>query len=169
VTPCVLGIRTAKRKDSRSILADNSRPLWAGELGGTRMAVDGLITVQSRNGPEDTMNRFEAEARAKGLTVFAHVDHAAGAAAVGLLLLPTDLLVFGNARGGTPLMQASPTIGIDLPLKVLVWQDAGGQTWLSYNDPAWLAARHGLESALDATVSTMAALLQSLSAAASSP
>jgi uncharacterized protein (DUF302 family) len=133
------------------------------------MAVDGLITLQSSNGPEDTMNRFEAEARAHGLTVFAHVDHAAGAAAAGLLLLPTDLLVFGNARGGTPLMQENPTIGIDLPLKVLVWQDAAGKTWLSYNDPAWLAARHGLGPACDATVAAMAALLKSLSAAASSP
>jgi uncharacterized protein (DUF302 family) len=132
------------------------------------MAVDGLISLKSSNGPEDTMNRFEAEARAKGLTVFAHVDHAAGAAAAGLLLLPTDLLIFGSARAGTPLMQASQTIGVDLPLKVLVWQDATGQTWLSYNDPAWLAARHGLGAAADATVVAMAGLLQSLAAAATS-
>jgi uncharacterized protein (DUF302 family) len=132
------------------------------------MAVDGLISLKSSNGPEDTMNRFEAEARAKGLTVFAHVDHAAGAAAAGLLLLPTDLLIFGSAQAGTPLMQASQTIGVDLPLKVLVWQDATGQTWLSYNDPAWLAARHGLGAAADATVVAMAGLLQSLAAAATS-
>jgi uncharacterized protein (DUF302 family) len=132
------------------------------------MAVDGLISLNSSNGPEDTMNRFEAEARAKGLTVFAHVDHAAGAAAAGLLLLPTDLLIFGSAQAGTPLMQASQTIGVDLPLKVLVWQDDTGQTWLSYNDPAWLAARHGLGTAGDATVAAMAGLLQSLAAAATS-
>jgi len=99
------------------------------------MAAEGLITIASSYGPQDTMSRLEAEVRAKGLTVFAHVDHAAGAAAAGLPLRPTDLLIFGNAKGGTPLMQAVQTMGIDLPLKVLVWQDAAGRTWLSYNDP----------------------------------
>jgi len=112
------------------------------------------------------MNRLEAEVRAKGLTVFAQVDHSAGAAAAGLPLLPTDLLIFGNARAGTPLMQANQTIGIDLPLKVLVWQDAAGQTWLSYNDPAWLAARHGLDPTANATVAAIRSLLQALAAAA---
>jgi uncharacterized protein (DUF302 family) len=77
------------------------------------------------------MSRLEAEVKAKGLTVFAHVDHAAGAAEVGLPLRATDLLIFGNAKGGTPLMQLDQTIGIDLPLKVLVWQDQAGATWLS--------------------------------------
>jgi uncharacterized protein (DUF302 family) len=82
------------------------------------MAANGLITLQSNYGPEDTMNRFEAEVRTKGMTVFAHIDHAAGAAGAGLSLRPADLLIFGNARGGTPLMEANQTIGIDLPLKV---------------------------------------------------
>src|SRR5271170_3987223 len=98
------------------------------------MAADGLITIASSNGPKDTMARLEAEVKAKGLTVFAHVDHAAGAAAAGVTLRPTDLLIFGNAKGGTPLMQSVQTIGIDLPMKVLVWQDVSGKTWLSYND-----------------------------------
>ena len=108
------------------------------------MAADGLITIKSNFGPADTMKRLEAEVKAKGLTVFAHVDHAAGAAAVGLKLRPTDLLIFGNAKGGTPLMQQAQTVGIDLPLKALVWQDEPGATWLSYNDPAYLArpSRH---------------------------
>src|SRR5882757_4680481 len=101
------------------------------------MTADGLITIESRRGPEETMNRFEAEVRAKGMTVFAHIDHAAGAAAVGLSLRPTELLIFGNARSGTPLMESVQTIGIDLPLRTLVWQDASGITWLSYNDPQW--------------------------------
>jgi hypothetical protein len=79
---------------------------------------------------------LEAAVKAKGLTVFAHVDHAAGAAAVELPLRPTELLIFGNARGGTPLMQSAQTIGIDLPLKILVWQDATGATWLFYIDPS---------------------------------
>jgi uncharacterized protein (DUF302 family) len=123
------------------------------------MAADGLITIKSSFGPEETMNRFESEVRAKGMTVFAHIDHAAGAAAVGLSLRPTDLLIFGNAKGGTPLMQSVQTIGIDLPLKALVWQDAAGVTWLSYNDPAWLAKRHGADHEAEVTVSAMTAAL----------
>jgi uncharacterized protein (DUF302 family) len=108
------------------------------------MAAQGLTTVKSSHGPQDTMNRLEAAVKAKGMTVFARIDHAAGASAVGLSLNPTDVLIFGNAMGGTPLMQSVQTIAIDLPLKALVWQDASGDTWLSYNDPAWLAKRHGL-------------------------
>src|SRR5215471_5398236 len=99
------------------------------------MAADGLITIESRYGPEETMNRFEAEVRARGMTVFAHIDHAAGAAAVGLSLRPTELLIFGNTKAGTPLMEATQTLGIDLPLKALVWQDTSSTAWLSYNDP----------------------------------
>jgi uncharacterized protein (DUF302 family) len=102
------------------------------------------------------MRRLEEAVAARGMTVFARVDHAAGAAAVGLSLRPTDLLIFGQAKGGTPLMQAVQTIGIDLPLKALVWQDAEGETWLSYSDPAWIAARHGL--APEATKAMSAAL-----------
>jgi uncharacterized protein (DUF302 family) len=108
------------------------------------MAAQGLTTLKSSLGPRDTMNRLEAAVKARGMTVFARIDHSVGAAAVGLSLNPTELLIFGNARGGTPLMQTAQTIGIDLPLKALVWQDASGSTWLSYNDPAWLAQRHGL-------------------------
>lgn len=108
------------------------------------MSADGLITLRSSFGPEETMKRLEVEVRARGMTVFAHVDHAAGATAVGLPLRPTDLLIFGAAKGGTPLMQAKQTLGIDLPLKALVWQDEAGTTYLSYNDPAYLAQRHKL-------------------------
>ena len=127
------------------------------------MAVDGLITLPGSHGPKETMNRFEAEVKAKGMTVFARIDHAAGAAAVGLPLRPTELLIFGNAKGGTPLMQSVQTIGIDLPLKALVWQDGSGKTWLSYNDPGWLAKRHGHQ--VDAAVSAMAGALDALARA----
>ena len=130
------------------------------------MAADGLITLRSIHGPKETMTRLEAAVKAKGLTVFAHVDHAAGAAEVGLSLRPTDLLIFGNAKGGTPLMQSVQTVGIDLPLKALVWQDASGNTWLAYNDPAWLAKRHGLTREADASVSALAAALAALAKAA---
>ena len=126
------------------------------------MAANGLTTLRSSFGPQDTMSRLEAAVRAKGLTIFARIDHAAGAAAAGLPLPPTDLLIFGNAKGGTPLMQAIQTIGIDLPLKILVWQDASGVTWLSYNDPRWLAQRHGLGHEADATVSALAAALDAV-------
>jgi uncharacterized protein (DUF302 family) len=126
------------------------------------MAADGLTTLQSRQGPKDTMNRLEAEVKAKGMTVFARIDHAAGAAAVGLPLRSTELLIFGNAKGGTPLMQSNQTIGIDLPLKALVWEDASGVTWLSYNDPSWLAKRHGLGHEVEAAVSAMAAALNAI-------
>jgi uncharacterized protein (DUF302 family) len=112
------------------------------------------------------MNKLEAEVKAKGMTVFARIDHAAGAEAVGQSLRPTEVLIFGNAKAGTPLMQSGQTIGIDLPLKVLVWQDAAGTTWLSYNDPSWLAKRHGLGHEADATVNGMTAALATLAKAA---
>ena len=133
------------------------------------MAVEGLISKRSGFGPEETMQRLEAEVKAKGLTVFAHVDHAAGATAVGLSLRPTDLLIFGNAKGGTPLMQAVQSIGIDLPLKALVWQDADGVTWVSYNDPAWFAHRHGLDESSKATVNALTAALNAIAIKATTP
>ena len=133
------------------------------------MPADGLITIPSSHGPQETMAKLEAAVKAKGMTVFAHVDHAAGAAAVGLSLSPTDLLIFGNAKGGTPLMQSIQTVGIDLPLKILVWQDASGKTWLSYNDPSWIAKRHGLGSEADAVVKMLTAALAAVTAAASAP
>src|SRR5215831_3834179 len=134
--------------------------------GANAMAAEGLTTIKSHFGPEETMNRLEAEVKARGMTVFAHIPHAKGAAAAGLPLRPNDLLIFGNAKVGTPLMQLAPTIGIDLPLKVLVWQDADGNTWLSYNDPAWLARRHGLGPDAEATVKTLAGALHAVTSAA---
>jgi uncharacterized protein (DUF302 family) len=124
------------------------------------MSADGLITISSAFSAEETMRRLEAEVRAKGMTIFARIDHAAGAAEAGLLLRPTDLLIFGAARGGTPLMQAAQTIGIDLPLKALVWQDGEGKTYLSYNDPSYLARRHGLgdQTVLDAMTGALKAI-----------
>ena len=105
-------------------------------------AADGLVAVKSAHSVKDTMDRFEAAAKGKGLNVFLRVDHAAGAKKIGKELRPTELLVFGNPQGGTPLMECAQTAGIDLPLKLLAWQDAAGQSWLGYNDPAYLAKRH---------------------------
>jgi uncharacterized protein (DUF302 family) len=112
-------------------------------FGVTAMADNGLITVPSAFGVKDAIDRLESHVRSAGMTVFARVDHAAGAKEAGLALRPTLLLIFGNAKAGTPLMQSQQTIGIDLPLKVLGWEDAAGKAWLTYNDPAWLATRHG--------------------------
>src|SRR5262250_1811109 len=98
------------------------------------MIVDGLITTQSGFGPRETMDRLEQAVRAKGMAIFARIDHAAGAAQAGLALRPTEVLIFGNAKVGTPLMQADQTMGIDLPLKALVYADAAGKVWLAYND-----------------------------------
>ena len=130
------------------------------------MAAPGLTSIRSSFGPQDTMNRLETAVKAKGMTVFARIDHAAGATAVGLPLRPTEILIFGNAKGGTPLMQAVQTIGIDLPLKALVWQDAAGGTWLSYNDPDWLAKRHGLSGETEVAVGILTGALAALAQAA---
>jgi uncharacterized protein (DUF302 family) len=105
---------------------------------------DGLVTVKSPRSVDDTVNRLEALVTEKGMTVFARIDHAAGAAKVGKMLRPTQLLIFGNPRGGTPLMVCAQTAAIDLPLKMLAWQDDGGQVWLAYNDPKFIAHRHGV-------------------------
>lgn len=112
----------------------------------TAQAVDGLIAVRSPYGPQETMDRLETMVKQRGLTVFARIDHAAGAAKVGQRLRPTELLIFGNPAGGTPLMACAQTAGIDLPLKALVWEDEASQVWLGYNDPAFLAQRHGVPS-----------------------
>jgi uncharacterized protein (DUF302 family) len=126
------------------------------------MATDGLTTVPSQFGAKDTVSRLEAEIRGRGMTVFAHIDHAAGAAQVGLALRPTELLIFGSAKGGTPLTQSKQTAGIDLPLKALVWEDADGKTWLSYNEPGWVASRHDLDPDTGRTADVLAASLREI-------
>jgi uncharacterized protein (DUF302 family) len=130
------------------------------------MAAEGLITIASGHAPKETMDRLEAEIKAKGMTVFARIDHAAAAAQVALVLRPTEVLIFGSPKAGTPLMQSVQTIGIDLPLKALVWQDAAGATWLSYNDPSWLAKRHGVGREAEAAVGAIAGALQAVTNAA---
>jgi uncharacterized protein (DUF302 family) len=130
--------------------------------GATAMAAEGLISQKSQFEPKQTMERLESAVTRRGLTVFARVDHAAGAAQVDQSLRPTYLLIFGSPKGGTPLMQASQTAGIDLPLKALVWQDGDGGTWLSYNDPAWIAGRHGAGPEAKVAVDGMSKLLQAI-------
>jgi len=127
---------------------------------------DGLVTIASKYTVSETLDRLEKALKVINITVFARVDHAAGAASVAMPLRPTELLIFGSPRGGTPLMQSVQTVGIDLPLKVLGWQDAGGQVWLTYTDPVWFARRHHLSSTTDANVGALRLLLESLTMAA---
>ena len=106
------------------------------------VGADGMVAAQSPRDAKETMDRLEAVVKQKGLTVFARIDHAAGAAKVGKTLRPTELLIFGGPQGGTPFMECAQTAGIDLPLKALVWVDAASQTWIGYNDPAYIGTRH---------------------------
>jgi uncharacterized protein (DUF302 family) len=111
-------------------------------------AADGLIEAKSAGSVKDTISKFEATAKERGLIIFARIDHAAGAQKIGATLRPTELLIFGNPQGGTPLMACAQSVGIDLPLKALAWEDASGQVWLGYNDPQWLVTRHGAKDCL---------------------
>ncbi len=106
------------------------------------VAADGLVSVKSPHSVKDTATRLESTIKDKGLNLFARIDHAAGAAKIGKTLRPTEVFIFGNPQGGTPLMECAQSAGIDLPLKALVWEDAAGQVWFGYNDPAYLAKRH---------------------------
>jgi len=129
---------------------------------------DGLITVTSVHSVKETLDRLEASLKSAGITVFARIDHAAGAKSAGMDLRPTEVLIFGNPKAGTPLMQASQTIGLDLPLKVLAWQDAAGKVWLTYGDMAWLARRHNLGAETAGAVAALAQGLAKLTAAVAS-
>jgi uncharacterized protein (DUF302 family) len=130
-------------------------------------AADGLIVLKSPHSAQSTMNRLEAIVKERGLTVFARVDHAGGAAKVGKSIRPTELLIFGNPQGGTPFIECAQTVGIDLPLKALVWEDASAQVWLGYNDTAYLARRHEVPAC--AAAANLAKAIAGLAAAAVAP
>ncbi len=107
-------------------------------------AAEGMIEVKSAHGAVETGTRLVAAIEARKLTLFARIDHAAGAKKIDKKLRPTEVFIFGNPMGGTPLMECAQSVGIDLPLKMLVWQSAEGGVMIGYNDPAWLAKRHGM-------------------------
>jgi len=113
-------------------------------FGTTAFAADGLISLKSPRSASKTMDRLEEIVTERGLNVFARIDHAAGAATVGKTLRPTEVIIFGNPQGGTPFMECAQSVGIDLPLKALVWENESGQVWLGYNDPVYLGKRHGV-------------------------
>jgi uncharacterized protein (DUF302 family) len=130
------------------------------------MGDNGLVTIASDYTARETMERLLAGVKTHNMTVFARIDHAAGAASAGLPLRATEVVLFGNPKGGTPLMQDRQTAGIDLPLKVLVWEDEAGQAQLSYNDPQWIAQRHGLGAHSAGAVAAMTKALQEIAKAA---
>jgi uncharacterized protein (DUF302 family) len=132
------------------------------------MTNDGLITAKSNYSVAETIDRLASAVRAVGLSVFARVDHAQNAQAAGMSLRPTELLIFGNPKGGTPLMQDRQTSGIDLPVKALAWQDADGSVWLTYNDIEWIAGRHQLAAKSDSTIGAIAAGMRKLASEATS-
>jgi uncharacterized protein (DUF302 family) len=125
---------------------------------------EGSITAIGRHEAIETLNRLEASIVAHGLTIFARVDHAEGARSVGLELRPTVVVIFGSPKSGTPLMQMSDTVGLDLPLKMLVRVDAEGRTLIAYDDPVWLVSRHGLGAAAHPIVAKMRELLATIAA-----
>jgi uncharacterized protein (DUF302 family) len=130
------------------------------------MSQDGLVTIPSIHTVRETIDRFAEGADAAGLRIFGRVDHAAGAAEVEMPLRPTELIIFGHPRSGTPLMQDQQTAGIDLPLKALAWEDGEGKVWLTYNDAGWLARRHGLGPGSDPSIEAIGAAVAELAAAA---
>ncbi len=132
---------------------------------GSAQAADGLVNVKSQHSVQATADKLETVLKQKGMTVFARVDHSAGAAKVGKTLRDTQLVLFGNPKVGTPLMQCAQSVAIDLPQKALIWKDEGGQVWLSYNDPAYLATRHQIQGC-DEVVKKVSGALAKFSQAA---
>jgi uncharacterized protein (DUF302 family) len=122
----------------------------------------GIVNRQSNHTVDETVQKLEGMLQAKGVKVFALVDHSGEAEKAGLQMRPTKLLIFGNPKGGTPLMIASPSVAIDLPLKLLVWEDGEGKVWISYNSPAYLQTRHGFPRELVGNI----AIVEALAAAA---
>ena len=133
-------------------------------ISASAFCAEGMVTMKSPYDARQTMDRLETVVKQRGLTVFARIDHAAGASKVGATLRPTEVLIFGNPQGGTPFMACAQSVGVDLPLKALVWEDESSQVWLGYNDPVYLAKRH--EVAGCAVAGKLRNALESISEAA---
>ena len=131
-------------------------------------ADSGLVTIKSAHDVKTTAERLDKALKAKGMTVFNRIDHAAGARKIGRTLRPTELVIFGNPKVGTPLMQCSPTAAIDLPQKMLIWQDEAGQVWLSYNHPGYIKNRHNMDGC-DGVIAKVGKALGNFAMAATTP
>ena len=134
----------------------------------TAYADSGLVTIQSAHGVSQTADRLEALLKEKGLKIFIRINHAAGARKAGVALRPTELIIFGNPKVGAPLMARQQSIAIDLPQKMLIWEDAAGNVWLTYNQSEYLAARHGMPADL-APFKKVGGVLKQLTARAAAP
>jgi uncharacterized protein (DUF302 family) len=121
---------------------------------------NGMVHLSSPHSAAETLTRLEAAITAKGIHIHARIDHSGDAAAAGLQMRPAQVLIFGNAKGGTPLMIAAPTLAIDLPLKVLVWEDNDGRVWASYNSPEYLQKRHGFPDELIKNIAVIRTLAE---------
>lgn len=130
-------------------------------------AADGLVTMQSAHSVNDTVDKLESVLKSKGMNIFGRVNHAAGAEKAGMELRPTQVLIFGNPKVGTPLMKCAQSVAIDLPQKALVWEDEAGEVWLAYNDPAYLAERHKI-SGCDEVLKKISGALNNFATAATS-
>ena len=119
---------------------------------------NGMVDVPSNHSVDETVAKLKGILQAKGITLFIVIDHSGEAAKVGMKMPPTKLLIFGNPKGGTPLMLAAPSVAIDLPLKILVWQDTQGKVWVSYNSPEYLQRRHGLPQNLVQNIAVVGVL-----------
>jgi uncharacterized protein (DUF302 family) len=127
-------------------------------------AVDGLRTLPTQHSVADLLSRVQSIARARGLMIFAQIDFSGDAERSGLALRPTGLVILGSPKAGTPLIDAAPTVAIDLPLKILAWQDAEGHTWVAYNEPAYIQARHGFAPELQKNIAALGALAEAAAA-----
>ncbi|OED39648.1 hypothetical protein AB833_14730 [Chromatiales bacterium (ex Bugula neritina AB1)] len=134
---------------------------------GAASADGGMVTIASAHSVKDTADKLEKVLESKGMNVFGRVNHAKGAEKAGMQLQPTELVIFGNPKVGTPLMKCARTVAIDLPQKALIWQDDAGKVWFSYNDPAYLAERHGMEGC-EAVLKKVSGALGKFAAAATS-
>jgi uncharacterized protein (DUF302 family) len=131
---------------------------WEQERSMMQDSNNGIVTIESRHSVEETVHNLEQILQTKGVKLFALIDHSGAAADAGMEMRPTKVLIFGNPKAGTPLMIASPTIAIDLPLKLLIWEDSDGKVKISYNEPAYLQARHGLPPELAQNLAVAGAL-----------
>jgi uncharacterized protein (DUF302 family) len=129
-------------------------------MAGTENTDRGIVRIASHHAVGETMDRIESLLKQRGIMVFARIDFSGDAARAGLTMRPEQLLIFGNPKAGTPLMQAEPVAGLDLPLKALVWQDADARTWIAYNDPLYVVRRHALASALSANLAAAMPILE---------
>jgi uncharacterized protein (DUF302 family) len=141
-----------------ALLAGIALPALAGVNSVTKK--NGIVDVPSNHSVDETVDRVKNILQAKGVMLFAVIDHSGEAAKVGMKMRPTKLVIFGSPKAGTPLMQAAPSIAIDLPLKILVWEDAEGKVWLSYNSPEYLQQRHGLPQDLLKNIAVVATLAE---------